>query len=122
MTTYINDRAGNSAEASAVTVPSNRNFRDSWTLEGNVISEDLAVAKQIFKDKIREVRKPLLDAQDVAYMRAQEADDADAKTAAVTAKTALRDATAASAIADATTIAELVSAWDTSVLGDSPYA
>lgn len=122
MTTYINDRAGNSAEASAVTVPSNRNFRDSWTLEGNVISEDLTVAKQIFKDKIREVRKPLLDAQDVAYMRAQEADDADAKTAAVTAKTALRDATAASAIADATTIAELVSAWDTSVLGDSPYA
>lgn len=122
MTTYINDRAGNSAEASAVTVPSNRNFRNSWTLEGNVISEDLAVAKQIFKDKIREVRKPLLDAQDVAYMRAQEADDADAKTAAVTAKTALRDATAASAIADATTIAELVSAWDTSVLGDSPYA
>lgn len=122
MTTYINDRAGNSAEASAVTVPSNRNFRDSWTLEGNVISEDLAVAKQIFKDKIREVRKPLLDAQDVAYMRAQEADDADAKTAAVTAKTALRNATDASAIADATTIAELVSAWDTSVLGDSPYA
>ena len=52
MTTYINDRAGNSAEASAVTVPSNRNFRDSWTLEGNVISEDLTVAKQIFKDKI----------------------------------------------------------------------
>jgi len=122
MTTYINDRAGNSAEASAVTVPSNRNFRDSWTLEGNVISEDLTVAKQIFKDKIREVRKPLLDAQDVAYMRAQEADDADAKAAAVTAKIALRNATDASAIEDATTIAELVSAWDTSVLGDSPYA
>jgi len=122
MTTYITDRAGNSAEASAVTVPSNRHFRESWTLSGNVISEDLTVAKQIFKDKIREVRKPLLDAQDVAYMRAQEADDADAKTAAVTAKTALRDATAASAITDASTIAELVSAWDTSVLGDSPYA
>ena len=122
MTTYINDRAGNSAEASAVTIPSNRHFRNSWTLSGNVISEDLEVAKSIFKDKIREVRKPLLDAQDVAYMRAQEADDADAKSAAVSAKTALRNAPNASAITDATTISELVSAWDTSVLGDSPYA
>ena len=122
MTTYITDRAGNSAEASAVTVPSNRHFREAWTLSGNVISEDLTTAKAIFKDKIREIRKSLLDAQDVAYMRAIEADDADGKSAAVAAKVALRNAPGASAITDASTIAELVSAWDTSVLGDSPYA
>ena len=122
MTTYIIDRAGNSAEASAVTVPSNRHFREAWTLSGNVISEDLTTAKAIFKDKIREIRKSLLDAQDVAYMRAIEADDADGKSAAVAAKVALRNAQGASAITDASTIAELVSAWDTSVLGDSPYA
>jgi hypothetical protein len=79
-------------------------------------------AKAIFKDKIREVRAPLLDAEDVVYMKALEADDADAKAASVTKKGKLRDAPAASAITNADTIAKLKAAWDTSVLGDSPYA
>ena len=78
----------------------------------------MAKAKEIFKDKIREVRGLLLEAQDVAYMKALEADDADAKTAAVNAKTAC-DAPAASAITNAADIAALKAAWDTSVLGDS---
>ena len=121
-TTYIVDKDGNQADASAVTVPADRHFRGAWSLSGDVISEDLATAKTLFKDKIREVRKELLEAQDIAYMRAIEADDTSAKTAAANAKTALRDAPAASAISDATTIAELKAAWDTSVLGDSPYA
>ena len=55
-------------------------------------------------------------------MKALEADDADAKTASVNKKKALRDAPAAQAITDAKTIAELKAAWDTSVLGVSPYA
>jgi len=121
-TTYIVDKDGNQIDASKATVPSDRHFRDAWSLSGNVISEDLAKAKEIFKDKIREVRGPLLEAEDVVYMKALEADDATAKAASVTKKTALRDAPAASAISDATTIAELKAAWDTSVLGESPYA
>ena len=121
-TTYIVDKDGNQADASAVTVPSDRHFRGAWSLSGDVISEDLDTAKTLFKDMIREVRKPLLEEQDVAYMRAIEADDASAKTTAANKKTALRDAPAASAITNATTIAELKAAWDTDVLGDSPYA
>ena len=121
-TTYIVDKDGNQVDASTVTVPSDRHFRGAWSISGSVISEDLTKAKEIFKDKIREVRRPLLEAQDVAYMKALEADDSSAKTAAVNAKTALRDAPAASAITNADTIAKLKAAWDTSVLGDSPYA
>ena len=121
-TTYIVDKDGNQVDASTVTVPSDRHFRGAWTLNGKVISEDMTKAKEIFKDKIREVRGPLLDAEDVVYMKALEADDADAKTASVTKKKALRDAPAAQAITDADTIAKLKAAWDTSVLGDSPYA
>ena len=121
-TTYIVDKDGNQVDASTVTVPSDRHFRGAWTLNGKVISEDMAKAKEIFKDKIREVRGPLLDAEDVVYMKALEADDADAKTASVNKKKALRDAPAAQAITDADTIAKLKAAWDTSVLGDSPYA
>jgi hypothetical protein len=121
-TTYIVDKDGNQVDASTVTVPSDRHFRGAWTLNGKVISEDMTKAKEIFKDKIREVRAPLLDAEDVVYMKALEADNATAKTASVNKKKALRDAPAASAITSADTIAKLKAAWDTSVLGDSPYA
>jgi len=121
-TTYIVDKDGNQIDASTATVPSDRHFRGAWSLDGKVISEDMTAAKVIFKDKIREARKPLLDAEDVVYMKALEADDADAKTASVNKKKALRDAPAASAITSADTIAKLKAAWDTSVLGDSPYA
>ena len=121
-TTYIVDKDGNQIDASTATVPSDRHFRGAWSLDGKVISEDMTAAKVIFKDKIREVRAPLLEAEDVVYMKALEADDADAKTASVAKKKALRDAPAASAITNADTIAKLKAAWDTSVLGDSPYA
>ena len=121
-TTYIVDKDGNSIDASTATVPSDRHFRGAWSLSGKVISEDMTKAKEIFKDKIREVRQTLLDAEDVVYMKALEADDASAKTASVNKKKALRDAPAAKAITDADTIAKLKAAWDTSVLGDSPYA
>ena len=122
VTTYIVDKDGNQIDASTATAPSDRHFRGAWSLSGKVISEDMTAAKVIFKDKIREVRQPLLEAEDVVYMKALEADDADAKTASVAKKKALRDAPAAKAITDADTIAKLKAAWDTSVLGDSPYA
>jgi hypothetical protein len=121
-TTYIVDKDGNQADASAVTVPSDRHFRGAWSLSGDVISEDLDAAKVLFKDKIREVRKPLLEAEDVAVMRAIEEDDATAKAAAIAKKASLRDAPSAAAIDAATNITELKAAWDADVLGDSPYA
>jgi len=121
-TTYIVDKDGNQIDASSATVPSDRHFRGAWSLSGSVISEDMTAAKAIFKDKIREVRGPLLEAEDVVYMKALEADDADAKAASVTKKAALRNAPAASAITNAADIAALKAAWDTDVLGDSPYA
>jgi hypothetical protein len=79
-------------------------------------------AKEIFKDKIREVRKPLLEAEDVTYMKALESDNADAKAASVLMKETLRNAPADVAIDAATTITELKAAWDTATLGDNPYA
>ena len=121
-TTNIVDKDGNSIAAADATVPSDRHFRGAWTLSGSTISEDMTTAKVIFKDKIREVRAPLLAAEDVVYMKALEADDSDAQTASKNKKTALRNAPAASAITNAADIGALKSAWDTDVLGDSPYA
>ena len=120
--TFVTDKDGATAAASSITIPSDRHFRNAWKLNGSVMAEDMTAAKVIFKDKIREVRKPLLEAEDVVYMKALEADDASAKTASVAKKKALRDAPAATAIENADTVAKLKAAWDTSTLGTSPYA
>ena len=123
MTSYIVDKDGNQIDASTVSSkPSDRHFRNAWAISGTVISEDMTKAKELFKSKIREVRTPLLEAEDVVYMKALEASDSSAQTASINKKKALRDAPAASAITNADTIAKLKAAWDTSVLGTSPYA
>ena len=119
---YITDMDGKTVDSSSVTKPSDRHFRGAWKLSGSTISEDMTKAKEIFKDKIRSVRQPLLDAEDVVYMKALEAGDSSAQAASVTKKKKLRDAPAASAIGSADTIAKLKAAWDTSTLGDNPYA
>ena len=119
---YIVDMDGASIDASTATKPSDRHFRGAWKLSGTTISEDMTKAKAIFKDKIRTVRQPLLDAEDVVYMKALEASDSSAQAASVAKKKKLRDAPAATAIDNADTIAKLKAAWDTSTLGTSPYA
>ena len=121
-TKIIADKDGNTINASTATVPSDRHFRNAWSLSGTTITEDMTAAKVIFKDKIRAVRKDLLEEQDVAFMKALEAGDSSAQTTAKNAKTALRNAPAAQAITDADTITKLKAAWDASTLGTSPYA
>ena len=123
MTTNITDKDGKSISTDDLTSkPSDRHFRNAWTLSGKVITEDLATAKVLFKNKIREVRSPLLEEQDVLYMKALEDASSSAKTTIKNKKKSLRDAPAASAIDDADTIEKLKAAWDTSLLGTSPYA
>ena len=122
-TSYIADKDGNSIETSkATSKPSDRHFRNAWTLSGTVISEDMTTAKTLFKDKIREVRKPLLEEQDVLFMKAMEDGDSTEQSTIASKKKELRDAPAASAITNADTIAKLIAAWNTSLLGTSPYA
>ena len=83
------------------------------------IGLDMSKAKDIHRDKVRQARGPLLAAKDIEFTRAQET-SADT-TAIVAAKQALRDAPAAAAIDAATTADELKAAWDTDLLGTSPY-
>ena len=56
-----------------------------------MITVNIDKAKDITKDRLREERKPLLEAQDIAYMKAQEAGEDTA--AIVTEKQRLRDIT-----------------------------
>ena len=122
MTTMIQDKNGVIA-ATPSTMPSDRHFRNAWVFDSaqSAISEDITAAKVIFKDKIREVRLPLLEAEDVAFMKALEVADSDARVASQTKKINLRNAPQASAISSADTIDKLKAAWDESLLGTSPY-
>ena len=122
MTTMIQDKNGVIA-ATPSTMPSDRHFRNAWVFDSAqaAITEDITAAKAIFKDKIREVRTPLLEAEDVAFMKALEVADSDARVASQTKKISLRNAPQASAISVADTIDKLKAAWDESLLGTSPY-
>ena len=122
MTTMIQDKDGVIA-ATPTTMPSDRHFRNAWVFDSDkaAISEDITAAKVIFKDKIREVRLPLLEAEDVAFMKALEVADSDARVASQTKKINLRNAPQSAAISGADTIDKLKAAWDESILGTSPY-
>ena len=84
-----------------------------------MININMNKARDIHRERIREARNPKLAAKDVEFQRALET-GADT-SAIVAAKNALRDAPAASAIEAASTPDELKQAWDTNLLGDSPY-
>jgi hypothetical protein len=78
-------------------------FFNAWELSGTTVTVNLLKAKAITKDRLRQERAPLLQAQDVLFQRALEA-NADT-TAIVAEKQRLRDITA---LADqATTLDEL---------------
>ena len=78
-------------------------------------------AKEIFKNKVREARKPLLEAKDVEYIKALESGDNERITSVVTEKQVLRDSTADPNISSASNIQELKESWNSDLLGPNPY-
>ena len=64
------------------------------------ITVDITKAKVITKDRLRADRKPLLEAQDILFMQAQEA--GTSTSAIVTEKNRLRDITKLADSADTT--------------------
>ena len=87
--------------------PAERTFREGWEANADtgVISVDMDLAKDIWRDKLRQARTEPLAAMDTAFMKALET---GADTTQITAdKQALRDAPALATIDAATTPAEL---------------
>ena len=80
----------------------------------------MAKAREIHKKNIRIVRKPLLEALDVEFQKAQET--GASTTDIVAKKNALRDAPADSGIAAASDADALKAQWKTDILGTSPYS
>ena len=86
----------------------------------NGFTWDIAKSKEIQKGMIRTAREPKLQELDVQFQRALES--GASTSSIVTQKQALRDATASTALANATTIAEIKASWDTALLGAKPYS
>lgn len=81
---------------------------------------DMAKAREIHKNKIREARTPLLEALDIEFQKAQET--SASTTDIVAKKQALRDAPADSEITSAADTNALKAQWKTDILGTSPYS
>ena len=98
-----------------------KDFIDAIALsEGKAPGIDMAKAREIFRDKIREARAPLFQEHDVKFMLALE--KGEPTDAAVAAKQELRDLTSIEAINKAKNLTSLVAAWPTDVLGaDHPF-
>jgi len=88
-------------------IPADRTFRGAWALTGKGVAVNMDAARKIQRDRLREARKPLLADLDVAYQRADEEGDTNAKTAVADKKRRLREVTAAPAIENARTPADL---------------
>ena len=84
------------------------------------VNIDMAKAKNIHKQNIRFSREEKFKALDIEFNKALET--GASTTDIVAKKQALRDAPADSAIEAAKTDEELVSQWNTDLLGSSPYS
>ena len=82
-------------------LPKDNDFFDAFELADGKVTVSLAKATEITKKRLRAEREPLLQAQDVAFQRAQEA--GSDTTAIVAEKNRLRDITK---LADAQTSLE----------------
>lgn len=93
-------------DASALTFPKDRVFRDAWCIDDpNTVVVDMGRARDIWRNKIRAARVEPLTQLDAAFMKALET-GADTSTI-VAQKQALRDAPADPAIDAAQTPEEL---------------
>ncbi len=53
-------------------LPEHKEFTDAWEMDANTVTVNMNKAKEITKVRLRTERAPLLAAQDVLFMKAQE--------------------------------------------------
>ena len=88
-------------------IPQDRTFRNAWQQNETLVQHEMVKAREIHRERLRQMRVPLFAANDIAIRDAQLEGDAAALAAAVTRRNALRDVTADARIEAAQTPEEL---------------
>ena len=107
---------GQTLDTAEYALPQNRNFSDAWALSedknhNQIIVIDVEKAKDVWRNKMREARKPILDSLDADFFRAMEDGDAKKQKDIAAQKKLLRDAPALPELAAATTVEEIEAVW-----------
>jgi len=89
-------------------LPTDREFRDAWTVFGTV---DLEKAKDVWRQKIRAVRNKRLEDLDIKWMRAMEKGELRVAESVAADKQVLRSLPQREEISRARNLAELKSFW-----------
>lgn len=95
-------------------LPDDREFRDAWNFDGKV---DIAKAKEVWKNKIRQVRDKKLKALDIKWMKAMERGEVKIAGAIAADKQVLRDVTEREELTGAKSLKEIKAFWP-SILED----
>ena len=88
-------------------IPVDRTFRNALRQNGSLLMHDMPKCRDIWRGKLRELRRPKMEALDTAYMQADERGDTVEKARIAAEKQQLRDVTADARIEAAWTPEEL---------------
>lgn len=110
-------------------LPTDYTYFSAWTYneESNQLGIDISKAKEQQKDNMRELRKPLLEKEDVIFMKSLETSDTVEQQASVARKQVLRDMTnqvtdlsiSGSSIDEISS--EIEETWDEDLLGEDVF-
>lgn len=104
--------SGQTIDSSVVkSMPANRKFRDAWILNGQIIDINMPRAVEIWKNKMRTARAPIMDKLDSEFFRALETGDKEKQDEITALKQELRNVTSLPELAAAKTVAELEMVW-----------
>ena len=92
-------------------LPSDATFFDAWEVEDKEVVVNLTKAKEIWKNKIRQARKPILEKLDVEYIKALENEDSRKVKEVVSLKKELRDITDSKELSKAKSAKDIKSFW-----------
>jgi len=91
-------------------IPQDRTYRNAWKDDGQAIVHDMAKAREIHRDRLRQMRVQLFEVNDIALADALAERDEPKRLEAIAQRNALRDVTKAPAIDAAQTVEDLKAA------------
>lgn len=92
-------------------LPQDTTFFNAWELDGEEVVINLTKAKEIWKDKLRQARKPVFEKLDIEYIKALENEDNSKAKQIISIKRQLRDITISKELANAKTIEAVKAFW-----------